>query len=566
MSLGGARGARARLAIVGVVALLASALGCSSPTVSTIDAAMRVRRTRCTSDEGCPANALCEGGLCRRAYDAAANGRLCAYACIEAAPTCAEGCADGTSCVGGECIAGCYPGALCDTGCGAEGVCSTSVRACVPRADDTACGGCDVGTVCADLCRARTSVSDPCASVTCAEGEHCVSGRCASNPCAGVTCAEGESCSNGDCVATCRCSSECGSTEHCEGDRCVCTPRCAPGATCGSSDACGGTCFGTCEDSRCEATRPSPRPGSSTPVPGYECVCVTTCTESSRCGDDDGCGGRCPGACEAGEACVSSGFSTSPSGRVSPLFACQCLGCSASIPCGETRMLSCERPCVGSYCEGSLFCRDGACVCPETCESRAAMTQCTDRVGFVCGQECVGMGTQCPSPSTMDCGRALEDVCPGLTCWGSGTRCTGPDESCLDDRCCTCPRPASVACGVEILATGACAGTTCGTTGTNCDVGDCIDGRCIETCPSFLACGATTTLSDGTICAGTACPVGETCVDGACGGAPCSSPCPAGEFCANGGCYPIECDRPLCGGVCCPSDLTCDRDRCRPLG
>ncbi len=74
-----------------------------------------------------------------------------------------------------------------------------------PPADPCAGVTCGEGESCVDgACVADVPV-DPCAGVACGEGESCVDGACVADvpvdPCAGVSCGEGESCVNGLCVA-----------------------------------------------------------------------------------------------------------------------------------------------------------------------------------------------------------------------------------------------------------------------------------------------------------------------------------------------------------------------------
>jgi len=64
---------------------------------------------------------------------------------------------------------------------------------------------------------------DPCAGITCDEGEECVDGECvAVDPCEGVTCDEGEECMDGECVAVDPCEGiTCDEGEECVDGVCV---------------------------------------------------------------------------------------------------------------------------------------------------------------------------------------------------------------------------------------------------------------------------------------------------------------------------------------------------------
>ena len=48
---------------------------------------------------------------------------------------------------------------------------------------------------------------------------------------------------------------------------------------------------------------PCPNPFAACEAPEYSCVCTPHCPDTARCGDDDGCGGRCTTGCGVGEMC-----------------------------------------------------------------------------------------------------------------------------------------------------------------------------------------------------------------------------------------------------------------------
>ncbi len=86
--------------------------------------------------------------------------------------------------------------------------------------------------------------TDPCAAVTCADGETCVDGTCvAADPCDGVTCADGETCVDGACVAADPCDGvTCADGETCVDGACVAADPCAD-VTCADGETCvDGTC------------------------------------------------------------------------------------------------------------------------------------------------------------------------------------------------------------------------------------------------------------------------------------------------------------------------------------
>ncbi len=124
-------------------------------------------------------------------------------------------------------------------------------------------------------------VVDPCADVTCDDGETCVDGECvAADPCDGVTCGDGESCVDGECVATDPCDGvTCGDGETCVDGECVATDPC-DGVTCGDGE--------TCVDGECVA---------ADPCDGVTCGDGETCMDG-ECVADDPCAGVTCGTCE----------------------------------------------------------------------------------------------------------------------------------------------------------------------------------------------------------------------------------------------------------------------------
>ena len=191
-------------------------------------------------------------------------------------------CAEGESCVAGECLRPCdnneciEGGTFCDpdlnacvTPChdvvcpGAEecndisGMCEDECAdvECSPgelcvhgdcRAGDCSVHGCPVGQGCVD----GACVNDPCAGVACAGGQFCRGGRCVDS-CAAISCAVGESCIDGACSPD-----PCGGFACPDGQACVegaCGPDACAGVNCPEGERCArGACVGDpCRNVEC---------------------------------------------------------------------------------------------------------------------------------------------------------------------------------------------------------------------------------------------------------------------------------------------------------------------------
>ncbi|MCB9849111.1 MAG: hypothetical protein H6817_00230 [Phycisphaerales bacterium] len=92
--------------------------------------------------------------------------------------------------------------------------------ACVTAVDPCADVTCDQGESCVE---GECVADDPCADIVCTTGFSCVDGACvADDPCEGVTCDEGESCVDGACVADDPCEGvTCDEGESCVDGECV---------------------------------------------------------------------------------------------------------------------------------------------------------------------------------------------------------------------------------------------------------------------------------------------------------------------------------------------------------
>ncbi len=493
----------ARLALASLV-LVACAPGelrveGGSPDRSDVAAADRPGEP-CALDLDCAGSKVCLGGTCQDdpcTPDACAAGQECQAACVPS-PDASGGAGDGGG--SGGTGGGLSPGARCDgsTACGAL-VCTSEetcvggrcVPGCYPSSGSGSggagampCDGlCPDGTVCRLGCFAATP--SPSAAVDCGgcgSSEVCVAGTCVVDLCAGIDCGGTSTCDNGTCVDTCDCGHGCDAGERCELGRCVTISGCGGAGDsggddcvsecdglCGSSDGCGGTCFGICEDGFvCKARRDGTE---------HSCECATTCSSASACGDDDGCGGTCDGDCARGSICTDLGCCV-PS----------CDGsCGSDDGCGGTCFGTCE---TGLVCKSREDGREHYCACDPVCP---------------------------PDP-----------VCGAPD--GCGGRCDGScssTERCHDGRCECAPSCASTgACGAPDGCGGRCERGTCGS-GLTCRSGRCEPVGCEPACGCGEVCSAGTCIPvcrpGETLCTcNTCCAAGETCSGGRCvsGGAP----------------------------------------------
>ncbi|MFK7985035.1 MAG: MopE-related protein [Sandaracinaceae bacterium] len=220
---------------------------------------------------------LCEGGVCQ--------GGRCAVECIPS--EFGLECPRGETCVDGFCLEDTCFGVTCAPGeDGALNVCMDG--GCVPVCDTLTCEA-------PDVCRASDGacVGNSCLFIPglCADDERCEGGDCIADPCAGMSCEEGQFCRDGSCIGSCG-AVRCGPTEQCRGGSCEATGCDAP---CGGGEVCsGGACVeDPCVDVTCDdGAVCDPIEGSCVEDP---CRFVT-----------------CPGAgetCELGE-CVGGGGTT----------------------------------------------------------------------------------------------------------------------------------------------------------------------------------------------------------------------------------------------------------------
>jgi hypothetical protein len=475
----------------------------------------------------CPGGKICFEGYCKENECKDWPGCDCGSCRAECVPTknpCSGlTCVNGTTCVDGRCIPGCFDVPCADKECGQGEYCSNgSCRKVIP-APGVKCKPGYVGTLveCAD---------NPCKGVTCGEGKSCVGGSCVVDKCAGVTCVPGWYCKNGLCYDSCTGASGAapGGPKAPVGTPPACVPKCT--GACGSPNGCGGICkVGSC-------------------APGYgcqngKCVCVPTCS-GKGCGEGDGCGGTCKTGCAPGQKCISSGSA----------WLCCTPDCTGKA-CGEGD--GCGGTCSSGTCAGPQeVCKSGKCVCVPECVNKGCGE--ADGCNSICkggcetDQECINDGTAwlCCTP---DCTGKIcggDDGCGGKCSTGT---CANMNEFCKSGKCVCQPDCTSKGCGAD---------NGCGGVCKACAQGKCIQsggvwGCCVASCVG-KACGA----SDG--CGGTcktgSCPSGTSCDNGKCVAPPPPTSCPCGQKLVGGKCVPLcAADETLCGcTACCGPFSTCD--------
>lgn len=524
---------------------------------STLDVTVDAFDGTCALDRDCPRGQRCLQNRCAEdvclADENPCGPERCEMRCVPSRNLCGElNCAPGETCLAGRCVAGCFPSPCADVTCPAGQFCDESTGAC---ARVTACpGACRDGFTCHVACVPRS----PCDGVDCPAGTVCFNGECRADACAAVTCAEGSICIDGACVATCACDPPCTRSprDRCEVGRCVCNRTCTPESRCGDDDGCGGRCVGQCEypNATCDRTT-------------FSCDCVPRCDTTSSCGQDDGCGGRCEEGCPPGWACDAV------------LRHCVCLPhCRPAdrfneVPCGDT---------VPNECEGGGSCGTGT-GCPEGLTCSRLLSRCVCE-GPGCPTEMSDAGTiedvriNCPVGLTACDGRCVDTTREDYYCGGCTYHC--PMVSHCVNSVCRCPDPFTL-CGVRCVDTRSESGN-CGRCGTVCAAGTaCVNGvcQCDQACAVDLGsvpCGTNVPnrCPGGPSCGtGRMCPSGQTC-DPRVNRCVCVPRCPSGVACGTsdgcggtcvGACATGTCtqdmtdtSRYFCSAASCASGCRCD--------
>lgn len=505
----------------------------------------------CASDEGCASGARCLQGLCaldvcRTTDNPCGADARCDMRCVPTRDLCAGViCGNRETCFLGRCVAGCFDAPCAGVNCPAGQFCDDSTRACAPVRPCT--GRCGADYACHIQCLPRSS----CDGVSCTADQSCENGRCVANPCAGVTCASGSICVSGGCLDTCSCTPPCDRSprDRCVVGQCQCARVCMDGGACGADDGCGGRCAGACENRFATCDRLT-----------TTCNCMMQCTETSPCGSSDGCGGLCTGGCAPGERC-----DTATRTCVCQPY-CRPIERYAEIPCGMN---------VPNECPGGPNCGTGTgCPTGQRCNDMMRCEMDTDEDAgpppdgascpdgrSLCDGSCYNLqndASHCGSCET-SCPATTTCIAGACTCPGTGTRC--------GDRCVNTQSENSHcgACG------NACTGlSTCSAGACSCVPHCTTDPSLVpcgmdvpNACPGGPACGQGTQCAVGSLCNPATrrcdcvplCPVGVRCgVADGCGGT-CIGACDTGEACARD---PMDEARYFCSSAGCVGGCRCN--------
>ena len=405
------------------------------------------------------------------------------------------------------------------------------------------------------FCKDGSCIPDKCLTTTCQQGTFCrpSDGKCI-QPCAGLTCQQGEFCKDGTCIK----------------DPCAANP-CAADQVCDSSDPKNPTCKkNPCGAQSCRHARvcsegkciDDPCVGIQCPSAAARCV-AGQCIDRKKCGVDIDCdgdevclGGKCypPGCytkknlCSGNELCLSASCKNDP---------CASVSCKTGEYCRRSDG-TCIAPCAGVNCKTSEICRNGVCQA-DPCSK----VQCS--AGEVCIQgEC--KKKNCTGASVCKHGRicneltntCTDDPCDNVKCPDSRQVCKF--GQCLAPPSCTydkdCP-------GQQLCVGGKCIAPTCSSS-ADCQQGElCVNGKCSPDPCAAVSCNAGEVCKAGQCkpsCAGVFCQNDERCVDGKCVSDPCAGKqCPSGERCENGSCVKDPCEADSC-----KRGRQCKTDKCEP--
>jgi len=488
----------------------------------------------CQSPQTCVQEAGSAGGLmCKDPVNDPCKGVTCdgAQTCNPNTATC--DCAGKTCATGETCTAnaGTVGGAFCeapvdlcrDVTCDGRELCDATDGKCK-------CNGkvCEAPATCGwnQNQVLACSAPDPCADVTCDNGNTCMNGKCVCGSSSSATeCQAPNSCVRDGFTGTSSCTAP---TGICDAAQCALPYTCDP-ATADPSNPC------TCGGKVCASTEIC-TPNAAGTVGGASCVAADKCLfaqcgPNEECASADGmcyCAGR---TCNFPETCQRM---TDTAGNV-------------ELTCAGVDL------CANKYCGANQACdkATGECSCGSgpACPSGTNCLPSADGV-LTCGTVNLCADVQC----------AANEICREGACLCGTTACANGEECSFDNVAGSMPtcKPKQV---------DPCASVTCSKTNERCVAGKCMCGD-LDTCPTDTTCRPATAGSTYNFfsCASTKCdnvqcglgllcnPNTGTCM---CGG---SNACTATQTCTTTG----QCQdpAPTCADVQCPANHDCDAGKC----
>jgi hypothetical protein len=532
---------------------------------------------------------LCVGGACTVNCQSDADCES-GHACVNhvcGLMNLGQPCADGTTCLSGQCI----EGVCCDSAC--DGACrSCALSSSMGHCTSLAVGAVDTKGVCGDQgattcgtngrcdgsggCQ-KYKESTVCAPESCAGNVYTPPSTCSATgqctppdslPCAPYVC-NGNACFN-----ACTTNQDCVSPNVCNGNSCGPKMRgasCSDPTECGSGFCAQGVCCGNACSGACTSCNLSGSLGTCTNqpvgVPDQASLCPdqggASCGTNGKCDGGGGCqkyvqgtpchDSTCPAATTTftpGASCDGAGACVTP--PASSCFPFQCGGTVCKATCAADADCASPAVCVGGSC--GLKGRGKTCADGTECAS----TFCAQ--GVCCDNACAGTCTSCALPSSLGmCTNVpVGGKDPGSRCADHGMSSCGTDGACDGAGACRL-----YAAGTACLAASCTTGMSTLTLVRTCDGAGTCKMASTQPCAPYLcngvsACKAACTVDSdcllpnicdpqtnlcgnkrrlGQTCAATSdCLTGSTCVDGVCCS---SSACGLCQTCASGSCADV---------------------------
>ncbi len=536
----------------------------------------------CTDNSDCPGDFVCDRGSLRCRPNCTADNECPVGSVCASDGTCLVSCTSNTDCdsefacdTDAEvCVPGCEIDGSCETVCLSERDCGAGER-CSPErvcvsagcTSDLDCNGtleCQPDGRCGVQCELDAD---------CGAGERCdpVLSICAPECATRLDCEGAQVCVGGACVMECSTDSDCTGAEICDPLNFTCRSECVTEDDCSGSEICAlGRCVFECASSSdCAAGRACDL---------TERRCVPACIEDIDCEAGRRCeaAGFCAQPCLIDAECDGAERCDRSSGRCTP-------ECTSDADCGSevcNDSLECEPECADDAdCPGASVCRVQSATCGPRClydDDCGPGLACSS--ALTCSAECL-RNSECFGTEICDGGRCRAecaengDCAPGLVCVPSTRTCEPPcvvDEDCPDGSCrratgvCTSSCGGSTGCSGGQVCAGAAGCVPACTSNRDCTGAWCDRGSltCRRECFVDSDCGASEVCNEDGRCSA-ACMISADCAVGECFNGRCVNTCGDAEDCS---------DEELClAGQCrsecvfdddCPGGAVCEGNRC----